>query len=653
MTERRFGLCHLRPAIFLAAVAFLCTIAAAQEVPANTQAPSQGRSWLKHVRIAAYPLSSENADQIVQRAIEDNVYGIEVDNDIPGHYESLQHPEQQLEALRRVAIAAHKHGQKAFVYVAGFECITKDAASPHTLAKDHPDWLQRNIAGQPAIFGTKAAFWIAKGAEDTWVSPYAEDWRTLYMSRIRQIAATGIDGIYVDIPYWMTHFTGWEDTWASFDTNTVAAFKKQTGLNATKDIKLGNFDDPAFRKWVDFRIDSITQFLADLRRNAISINPNISIIPEIYPGIEPEAVRVGADVYQIYPVVDAISHEYEFGNSKDHTAAYRAPFDWFMYQIGMRSFRAFAGDKSTWILNYSWDGAPNVKPADAMQMLFMSELMAGANVWDARGHVMSGSNDIAERRVVYKWIAQHHDVFDRTRTPLGNVGVYFSDTTRNYYPKDFIDSYRGSLLLLLQTHRQFQIVTPRTLSKFKGKTLILPGVRLLNNEEIDEIRRFAKNGGQVVVSGAADQKLDKIQNVLRFLNDPGRQYLAKAEESFANADPAAELKFLSSLAPAGSSDPRVTVSRDVVVNASSIDGITYLFLANFAGIKPGSQLIPTVQTNVRVDMPASFGTSIHLLPFLGQESVLQGSRDSDHVSFTIPGSNAAPCCGGLDRPRSI
>jgi hypothetical protein len=26
------------------------------------------------------------------------------------------------------------------------------------------------------------------------------------MERVRQIAATGIDGIYVDIPYWMTHF---------------------------------------------------------------------------------------------------------------------------------------------------------------------------------------------------------------------------------------------------------------------------------------------------------------------------------------------------------------------------------------------------------------------------------------------------------------
>ena len=382
-----------------------------------------------------------------------------MDNDIPGRYPSLLHPELKLDAIRKVSKAAHAGGQKAFVYIAGFECISPDAASPHTLAKEHPQWLQRKITGQPAIFDTKAAFWIAKGEEDVWVSPYAADWRKLYMKRVREIAATRIDGIYVDIPYWMTHFTGWEDSWASFDDATVAAFRKQSGLNA-RDIKLGDFSDPGFRKWIDFRIATITAFMAEIRQNAVAVNPNISIIPEIYPGIEPEAVRVGADVYQLYPVVDAISHEYEFGEGDDHTAASRTPFDWMMYQIGMRSFRAFAGEKPTWILNYSWDGAPKVKAADAMQTLFMSELMAGANVWDAQGHVMSGSNDMAERSTVYQWIAAHEDIFGNVRVPLATIGVYFSDTTRNYYPREFLESYRGTLLMLMQSHIQFKIVTP-------------------------------------------------------------------------------------------------------------------------------------------------------------------------------------------------
>src|SRR3984957_7910666 len=187
----------------------------AMQLHAQQSQGNADREWLKKVRIAAYSLTPENAEQSVQQAQASGVYGIEVDNDIPGRYESLWKPEVKLEAIRRAAVAAHKVNNKAFVYIAGFECISTHAEGPHTLAKEHPEWLQRKVTGEPAIFDNKAAFWIRKGEEDVWVSPYAADWRKLYMQRIRQIAGTGIDGIYVDIPYWMTHFTGWENTWAS------------------------------------------------------------------------------------------------------------------------------------------------------------------------------------------------------------------------------------------------------------------------------------------------------------------------------------------------------------------------------------------------------------------------------------------------------
>ena len=40
--------------------------------------------------------------------------------------------------------------------------------------------------------------------------------------------------------------------------------------------------------------------MAEIDKNAKSVNPAIKTIPEIYPGIEEEAVRVGADVYSLY-----------------------------------------------------------------------------------------------------------------------------------------------------------------------------------------------------------------------------------------------------------------------------------------------------------------------------------------------------------------
>ena len=297
----------------------LCVIACPSVVP---RLAAQEQNWTNYVRIGAYGLQRHDAESIVRDAQKSHVFGIEVDNDIPGRYESFLDPSAKLEAIRAVANAAHKAKNHAFVYIAGTECITAHAdKSAHSVVKDHPEWLQRNLAGDPAVFTSGAAFWISPGDEDVWISPYAKDWRKVYMERVRQIAATGIDGIYVDIPYWMTHFDGWENSWASFDDATVAAFREKTGLDARKDLKLGDFKDTNFRKWLDFRIATLTDFIKEIRQNARSVNPQIMVIPEIYPGIEQEATRVGADVYEMYAVSDAIAHEYEFGGG-DHMAVF-------------------------------------------------------------------------------------------------------------------------------------------------------------------------------------------------------------------------------------------------------------------------------------------------------------------------------------------
>ncbi|HET7215446.1 MAG TPA: family 10 glycosylhydrolase, partial [Terriglobia bacterium] len=272
--------------------------------------------WTHYVRISGHPLKLDNIDQIIQDVEETHVFGIETDNDIEGRYESFLDPTEKLKAIKAVAERAHSIGNYAFVYIAGLECITANAANVrHSLYKDHPDWVQRKITGEPAMFGGGKAFWIRKGDEDVWVSPYLPEWRRTYMKHVRQIAATGIDGIYVDIPYWMTHFTGWENTWASFDKYTVAEFRKRTGLNAMKDLKLGDFSDPNFRRWVDFRITTITEFMKEIGDNVKSVNPKAMTIAEIYPGIEFAAVRVGSDVYQLYHVIDVIAHEYSWNGS--------------------------------------------------------------------------------------------------------------------------------------------------------------------------------------------------------------------------------------------------------------------------------------------------------------------------------------------------
>ncbi len=590
-------------------------------------------NWTHRVRIAGYGLGRTPPAAIVRDATDSHVFGIEVDNDITGRYESFLDPDAKLAAIRELASEAHKAGNRAFVYIAGTECITKDADSnPHTLAKDHPDWLQRKRTGEPAVFTGGAAFWIRKGDEDVWISPYATAWREQYMTRVGQIAATGIDGIYVDIPYWMTHFDGWEDTWASFDDYTVEAFRRKTGLDARRDLDVGNFSDPRFRKWIDFRIATMTDFMAEIDRRAKAVNPEIMTIPEIYPGIERAAVVVGADVYQLYGVTDAIAHEYQFGGG-NHMATSRTPLDWFRYQVGMRSFRAFAQGKATWILNYSWDKDPRIAPPEPMMNLAMSVVMAGAHFWDAATHVMSGSNDLPTRKRIFEWIEKHEETLYAPRIPIHPIGVYFSPATRNYFPDEFIRSYQGMVVLLLQSHREMQIVTPRTLAAFRGSTLILPDVRLLGDEERHALSDQVSRGTRLIVTGTDATGLSSGA-VRRFPECPGRAYLERLEKDFETTSPSAASAVIEAFAPDQS--VRVDASPSVATDIVRVRGKLHIFFANFDGLVAGQNAVQRPQQGIRVSLPTTGSGKAWFLPFLGEAVEIRGQRQNGALVFVLP-----------------
>lgn len=627
------------------------------------------QNWTHFVRIGGHGLSTNRISAIIKSVQETGVFGIETDNDITGRYESLLDPTEKLAAIKAMAEEAHKIGNYAFVYIAGTECITANAnKTPHSFFKDHPDWVQRKITGEPAVFGGGTAFWIDEGDEDVWISPYALEWRKIYMERVRQIAATGIDGVYVDIPYWMTHFDGWEDSWASFDDYTVAAFKKQTGLDAKKDLKLGDYSDSRFLQWVDFRIQTLTDFMKEINDNVKSVNPLCMTIPEIYPGIGEEAVRVGSDVYEMYEDMDVIAHEYSAGG---YTAAEREPLDWFTYMEGMFTFRAFAENKASWMLCYSWDKNEPIDPCDAMKNLAMSQVMAGANFWDAQGHVMSGSNNYAARTEIFKWIAANEKILYHPRKPIKPIGVYFSPLTRNYFADDFMTSYHGILHLLLQSHLEFQIVTPRTLSNFAGDVLILPDVRILLPEEMNYLQKYVQNGKKLMLTeetGAYDRQRVKLAenpvhkllgidremmsrmaagegNILYAALCPGKIFNQVAKGGFEKnlTEKEAPLQkilndFQNEMTQLLKYQPAVTVraSPFVATQIASVDGKPHVFFANFKGLRGNKNANQIPEQGVVVTLPANENEQVKFLPYLGIIQTISGEYEKGVIKCTLP-----------------
>ncbi len=649
-------------------VVLLCILPAILAIPAERK-----QNWTHFVRIGGNSLRIDRVDGIVKDATETHVYGIETDNDIPGRYESFLDPAEKLEAIKAVAAKAHAANNYAFVYIAGLECITANAdKKEHSFMKDHPDWVQRKLTGEPAVFGGGTAFWIAKGDEDVWITPYAPEWRRIYMERVRQIAATGIDGVYVDIPYWMTHFEGWENTWASFDDYTVEAFRRETKLDARHDIRLGDFKNRGFRRWVDFRIATLTAFMREIDTNVKSVNRNCMTIAEVYPGIEEEAVRVGADVYEMYGVVDAIAHEYNFA-SGGGTSAAKTPLDWWGHLAALQSFRSFAQGRPTWMLTYSWDGEKGVDRREAMANMFLSQAMSGANVWDARGHVMSGSNDMPTRTKIFGWIGEHEQTLYAPRDPITPVGVYFSPRTRNYFAEEFIDSYKGILALLMQSHLEIQVVTPATLRNFAGTVLILPDARCLSSEEIEGMRSLAAAGKSFVVTGETgrydETGIARVTNPIYQLLGitrtgqkttatgtnslyypvcPGKEYrrlLAAEFDSCSAAGKTAGSRFdefrgvfVKELMQFPTFSPAVEVTASPFVSAqiARVGGKPHVFLANFKGLRSKQVATQSPEQNVKISFPGKSGSSVRMLPFLGTVRDLTSAYKDGKVVCVIP-----------------
>jgi hypothetical protein len=628
------------------------------------------QNWTHRVRIAGNPLSNEEIESVIKKAAESSVFGIEVDNDITGRYESFLDPAEKLKTIRKITEEAHKINNRTFVYIAGLECITSDAENKqHTFFKDHPDWVQRDKDGLPAIFGGDDAFWIAEGDEDVWISPYAKEWRKLYMQRVREIAATGIDGIYVDIPYWMTHFEGWENTWASFDDYTAAEFKVQTGLDAKNDFELGDFDDPGFIKWINFRMQTLTDFMMEINQNVKAVNPECKTIAEIYPGISEEALRVGADVYKMYEVVDVIAHEYSEG---EYYASDREFYDWFNYIIGMHTFRAFAEGKASWMLSYSWYDNKKVAPSEAMKNLFISQLFSGTNMWDVEGYIMSSTNDIKTRAEVYKWASEYEDIFYSGRTPIEPVSIYFSDITRNYFSNDFIDSYRGILNLLIHSHLPFQIVTARTIDKLSPKILILPNVKCISNDEAGSLKKLSERGTKFIVTGEfagfnenriklnsiplSDNllwlidffRLPQSENYKLLKDCPGKLYTDKMKEELNSyfetnekLDKLSEVryKFLSELSGLTHFVPEIKIEAplDLIATSNISDEYIYLYLTNIRSICTIYDSGVKTLKDVRISYTDSVGSEeVYMLPFLGTTEQLKTQVTGNETSFTIP-----------------
>jgi len=329
----------------------------------------------------------------------------------------------------------------------------------------------------------------------------------------------------------------------------------------------------------------------------------------------------------------------------------------------------------------------------------MAQSMGGVNTWDTSRNVMSGSNDMATRKEVFGWMKDNEKAFFLPRQPIHPIGVYFSPKTRDYFANEFINSYRGVLIALMQSHVEFQVVTPSTLAGFRGDALILPDVRCIGSDEAALLKKYAGTGktliatgetGQYDLTGAplsfnpvrqllgiTDASQKKVvasgHKLIYFPNNPGADYSAALEKLSPQAPPppaAAQTKgggrggagnsgifnvqaykgadegdfnavrkaFVDEVVKVSGYRPAVEIeaSSFVATQIASVGGVPHVFLANYRGLKPGEVSVQLPEKNVRVTFHANHKGTVYVLPFLGQLQKIPGELKGGTVSAVIP-----------------
>ena len=186
----------------------------------------------------------------------------------------------------------------------------------------------------------------------------------------------------------------------------------------------------------------------------------------------------------------------------------------------------------------------------------------------------------------------------------------------------------------MQKHLEFQVVTPRTLTEFKGDTLVLPDVRVLNDTEKSWLQQYVAGGGKLIVTGVDATQIPSASNVVRIQQCPGKQYTAALESDFEHTSPDSQAAFLQNLKR--STGIQIEASSQVATSVAVVKGAPHVFIANFAGLRGGVNPVQTVQTGIRITASPEIKGRAFLLPFMGEVQEVKGIRRDGSMSYTLP-----------------
>jgi hypothetical protein len=350
-------------------------------------------------------------------------------------------------------------------------------------------------------------------------NPYYRE--AVYSHYIPATLATSVDGIMMDdvqiTPDWYTCGCFY----------CQKKFQEETGFTLPKDVKdesfWGNFQNPAFRAWIRFRMKSTGDFYEDLAKQAFAIKKDLLSFTCSSSTISTWGAQAcGSDLYEWIRGMNAVFKEilyvkavpYSIPSTAVNLKTYQAlAREWKLPSITIFYPSNEEENYLYWSLSKSWD------------QLYWPCPKLGAE------EKLGDMNFLL-------WERENKELFTGTKQSSG-IGVLFSKQTRDIYggPEDsyYVKEYRGWCETMVRNNIQFDTlldfqITSENLKKYG--LLILPNSACLSKEQVKVIRGFVQSGGNLIATfetSLYDENGDKLDNFA--LKDVlGVNYIKKVSE---------------------------------------------------------------------------------------------------------------------------
>lgn len=414
---------------------------------------------------------------------------------------------ENFDYLRTYTPLAHQQGIKVISYL-------NMHWYSYEFAEQHPGWEQITTTGQSygrvnPLYGNGTTFCVNTS------------WRDWAFGLMKEAMKTGIDGIFLDGPVIFP------------DCCYCAACQKKFKADYGVEIPQENWQNPLWKKFLEFREDSLAQFLKDSQSAIREINPE-GVIFLNARNWGPSGWRCVCDIQKVgpYQTFNGAEAFFHYGRQQN------------IYASLMTAKYLRAAGKPTVVFTHYMNGLWHYLflPAGEVKLALTQTLAGGANPWLAFINTSLKSQPAGNKPVkeIFRFQERHKEIYSNTE-PLTEIGLLFSSRTSRYYlsrweeiytgssagkEENLImeqtgkkvlnwparkkqtegmlsDSYLGYFHVLTRNHFLFDILLDQDLQNkdlTSYKMLILPDAACLDEKSILKIREFVQQGGCLLTS---------------------------------------------------------------------------------------------------------------------------------------------------------